>query len=490
MIHFKKIILITISLFVANFSHAQEQWDLEKCVDYAIENNLTIQQVKLDIDINEVALTQSKHEMLPNLNGFASHDYNWGRSFDVYTNEPVNARVRSNNFGLSSSWVLFRGMSVQNTIKQNKLNLEASRLNLEDQKNFLMLNVVNAYLRILMARETLKVAENRVSNSEEQITQTRKLVNAGVLPETNLFDLLSQLATEELQVVNAENDINFNTLQLKQLLQIEDAQPFQIFIPDSIPDPDENFVLQPVKEIYDYAEGVQPNVISADKNVESSEVGIDIAKSNFMPTLSLRAGINTFYSSAQATQVERDVTLGTAPIGYFELPPELSPTGDLIQWPVLSDAVPISSDFIESDFGFKDQLEESLRKSIGFSLSIPIYNRHMVRAAVNNAKIQNERARLQSKIVRNELRQTIEQSNLDVISAGKSFSANQRRVQALTETFRVTEQRYQLGSSNITDLNIAKNNLSMAEADLITSKYQYIFRMKILDFYLGKEIKL
>jgi len=478
-------------LFIASqgitsaWAQTQEPWTIQRCIAYALDNNLDLQLSEMDIDINEANLIQSRHARYPDLNGFASNNYNWGRSFDVFTNDAVDQRVRSNNFGLNSSMTVFNGFRITNTIKQNDMILEASKLDLEDTKNNITLNLLSAYLQILFNQENLENAQRQLDNSDEQISRTSKLVDAGRLPESNLLDLLSQRATDELQVVNAQNALALSTLQLKQLLQIPDEEPFEIVVPE-IPEPTEAAV-QNSETIYETALTTQPNIKSADLNVEISNLGIDIAKSNYYPTLSLNAGLNTFYSSAQ--EVQRDVqVLGTetVQVGYAEVPdPE---TGNIVTIPIFRDGVPVTETTFR-DFGFWDQMDESFRRNIGLSLRIPIYNRHQARTAVTTAQIRSEQARINAKLIKNQLRQTIETSRQDVIAAEQSYDANSRREAALQETFRMTEQQYNLGAANITDLTVARNNLVNAQSDLIRAKYDFVFKRKILDFYLGKEIK-
>jgi outer membrane protein len=486
---FKKISTLLLTLLFYFTVQAQDaQWDLQQCVDYALQNNIDVKLQKLNIDDSEALLEQSKFARMPNLNGFASHNYNWGRSFDVFTNTPVTQRVRSNNFGLNSSVTLFNGMRNQNTIVQSKQNVEASQADLEKSKNDLMLNVVSSYLQILFDSENLNNAQRLLLNTEEQITRTEKLVNGGVLAETNLLDLLSQKASDEVQVVNSENALAFSRLRLKQLLQLSEDESFEVIIPE-IADPETDLLIEQSEAIYQTAEAALPEIKSADLTVQSAETGIKIAQGNYYPTLSLSAGINTFYSSAQAVQVSREITgTETTPIGFINLPPDLVPDGIPLQYPVFSE-IPVQ-ELVATDFLFWDQLDESLRQSIGFNIQIPIYNRHQVKTGVNRSKIQYERARLNSQRIRNQLRQSIETARQDAFAASKTFAANKRRLEALQETFRVTETQFNIGVANITDYNVARNNLVNAESDLLRAKFDYVFKMKVLDFYMGRELKL
>jgi len=482
-------------LFFSAFS--QEKWTLEQCIEYARENNLTVKLNDLTVKQNEALLEQAIHARYPNLNAQISHNYNWGRSFDVFTNAPVTERVQSNNFGIASSTTLFSWFSITNSIKQSKLDLEGSQLDAEQTKLDIALDISTAYLQILFNRENLENARRQAASSAEQIDRTQKLVDAGVLPQSNVFDLKSQNATDQLQVVNAENTLDLSKLQLKQLLQMDESTEFDIVIPE-LPEPDENFSFEDPATIFSVAETTQPNVKSADIAVQSAELGIDIAQANYYPTLSLNANLNTFYSSAQDIQlvdrVPSDETttqsLGLVDVSFLQPFNGLLPDGI-----TLPPSIPLQTEVPElvpvfEDFGFWNQLDESLRQNIGVTLTIPIYNRNQAKTSFENARIQRERARINAQSTRNQLRFNIEQAYQNVVAAAKTYASNKVRVNALQETFRVTQAQLARGLSNSTDLTIANNNLVNAQTDLLRSKYDYVFRQKILDFYMGKELKL
>jgi len=483
----KHLLTIAISLLLPSILVAQtETWSLEKCITYAQEHNIDVALSDLDVNTSQANLEQSKHQFLPDLNGFASNNYNWGRSFDVFTNDAITQRVRSNNFALQSNFTIFNGFQNVNSLKQSKLDYEARKKDAEATRNNVALNVANAYLQVLLSLELLESSERQLASSETQIEQTRKLVDAGRLPEINLLDLLSQRATNALDVVNRRNNYQLALLQLKQLLQLPGETAFEIAAPE-LADPPEDALVPDSEEIIGTAESILPEMKSAELTIKSSNLGIDLAKAGYYPRLTLNAGINTFFSSAQETQARReeDGTV-TRAIGYIVNPDPSNGLPETV--PVLSD-VPNTTVVFE-DFGFWQQLEESRRSSIGVSLSIPIYNRHQVRTQVANAEINYERARLNAERVRNQIRQNVENARLDAYAAAESFNASKLRYESLKETFRVTEQQYKLGATDITAFTLAQNNLFAAEADLARAKFDYIFKMKILDFYLGKPITL
>jgi outer membrane protein len=262
-------------------------------------------------------------------------------------------------------------------------------------------------------------------------------------------------------------------------LQLPAEESFDIAVP-ALGEPAVQASASTSALVYATAEGNMPEVKSADLGIESSKLGISIAKANYKPTLSMNYGISTFYSSAQKQHVVGYDGFVTQQIGYAVDP------ATLVQYPVFTQ----SRKPIVQNFGFFDQMDESLRRNVGFTLNIPIYNRNQVKSSVANAQIAADRARLNAQITRNTLRQTIEQAYQDMVAAGQTYVSNKKQVEALEETFRVTQERFNLGLANMTDFAVAQNNLNGAKANLVRAKYDYIFKTKIIDFYMGKPVKI
>lgn len=468
----------------ANAVFAQEKWDLAKCVQYAQDNNLQVRLSNLNIETNKNNLETSKQSRYPNLNGQITNNYNFGLFFDPFTNQATNDRIRSNNFGISSSVTVFNGFKIQNTIKQNQLNLEASKLNVDQQKNDISLSIANAYLQILFNKELVANAERQLENTKNQYDLTKKQVDAGVLPKTNLFDLESQIATNELQIVNQENNLALSYLQLEQFMQLPNDDKFEIVVPE-IPEPSENLTLESVEEIYNTALGNQPNIRSGQLNIEAAELQKKIAKADYYPSISLGGNISTRYATSQTRSLlgfEQGEFVRNQEIGFFN-----NDQGGqtLVYTPVYDRGNPI----IEK-ISVMDQLSDGLNKSFGFTLSIPIYNRNQINSGMESARIFSERSKLNLEVTKNTLRQNIESAYLNVIAAQKSYESTKKQVAALEEQLRVTKQQVLYGAGNSTDANIAENNYFNAQSDLLRAKYDFFFRLKILDFYMGKELKL
>lgn len=477
-----KILFFVFFFFSVGFCVAQpKKWDLNACVTYALTHNLETGLRQLSVLESQNRYREAKHSRYPNLNAFAGHSYNWGRSFDVFTNAPVTQRVRSNNFSINSSAIIFNGFRIKHTIKQAALAVESAEFALEKQKNDLVLGVVTAYVNVLFGKETCENAKRQKENTAAQLARTEKLVSAGVLPKSDLFNLKSQYANDDLRLVEQENNFALARLSLRQLLQIEKDETFELATP-VLPDTLLTILPPEAEAVYTAAEATFPEVKNADLNVENADLGIKIAKSGFYPTLSASAGINTFYSSAQK---EKWVQMPTGkkfslPIGYFT-----NPT-DKQQISVFADRPQMQ--WRKQTFSFGNQLRESLRENIGFSLSIPIYSRYQLRTKLANSKIGKQKAEINAQRIRNELQKASETAYFNVLAAQKTYRASQKKLAALAETFRLSAQKYNNGALNVTEYQLARNNFTNAKSDLIRAKYDLFFKQKVLDFYLGKKM--
>ncbi len=467
--------------FVIN-SHAQDRtWTYAECLDYALENNLLVQRGELDVELGEVNLKQSKANIYPNLNFGGGYGINWGRSIDPTTNLFRTQRIQSFGWQGGSNVTIFGGMQRMNTIKQNKLNLEASVSDLEKAKNDVILNVMTFYTNVIFNQELLETAELQLGTTTQQLSRTKKLVEAGSLAISEELDLQSQQASNELEVINAENNLNLALLNLKQVMQMPATEELQVVVPEIDADP-YAFGILSVSDIYLTAEQMQPEIKSADLGVQSSLLGEKIAKGSLYPSLDVGYNMFTNYSDAADPLTELD--------GTFDPPDEIANAGFVSSDP--SQSITIfrpNPNSIQVDNGVWDQFSDNLSRSLNFTVSIPVFNGLAVKSNMQRARINREQAEISALEVRNQLRQIIETAYNDAVAASKAFEASQKQVQALEESFRVTEKRYNLGAVNFVDYQIAQNNLFRAKSDLVRTKYDYIFKTKILDFYQGKPIE-
>ncbi|GAA4506392.1 TolC family protein [Hymenobacter ginsengisoli] len=461
-------------------------WSLQRAVDYALEHNLGVRLNQLQASSNAQVLRQSKAALLPTANLNGTQAWNFGTSVNPLTYEFQSQTVRSNNFSAVSQLVLFQGFTLRNTIKRNDLDYRASVLDVEKAKNDLSLNVASQFLQLVLAQELVRANQTRVASDNAQIERSKILLKAGSIPESTLLDSQSQLATDELNVITAQNQANLAQLALLQLLNIDPAtvRDFQIEVPN-LPDPDqeEAYVID-LNQTYQTAAGTLPEIKAAELRVVSARRSIDLARGNYYPRLALTGSVFTGYSSSSVSRVLTGTSAGT----NFPLT-VIDPTGATVNtgYNVI---LPGQPTYDVLPVKYFDQLNNNLGKSLQFGLSVPILNGLQVRTAVQRAIINEQAQSVRAEQARLTLRQSIEQAYADARAAQLQYAAATRQVAALTLTQRNSEIRFNNGLLNGTEFNIAKNNLNYAVSNQLQAKYTFIFRRKVLDFYQGKPLAL
>jgi len=469
-----------LSINLARGQESQTTFTLEECINYAWENNLNVRSGQLGQLNNEIALKQSKMALLPSLGANGSVGKSFGRSIDPVSNAFVSQAFTTGGFSASSSLNLYNGGILRNTIKQNEINLEASEYDLAKAKNDIGLQVATNFLNVLLNQEQLENVKYQREVTSAQLERTKKQVQAGALPLTNQLDLESQLASNDVQVVNAENALNLAILNLKQAMQMEADQPFEISAPEVTVE-DVKLAMENPSKIYEVAINNQPEVKSAELGIESSDVGVQISKGAFLPSLSVSGSISTNYSDQARQRLgTQTITIPAQEIGFVQ------GSNESVFSNPQSQTVTVFSD----KYSVTDQFNDNLGQSVRVNLNVPIFNRYSNSANLQRAQISKQRAEIQAQTVKNTLRQNIESAYNSALASRKSYEASQKRVAALEESFRATEQRYNVGGANFVDYQVANNNLFAARTDLVRAKYEYIFRAKILDFYLGNPITL
>ena len=419
-------------------------YDLQTAVDIAINNNLTLKRTELNQQIIEADLLQSKGARYPSLTTGSSYGVRWGRSINPVTNLFENNRIGNVNFSASSNAPIFQGMRINNSIAQSKVDLEAGNYNLEATKNDITLTVINNFINVVFNREQVKIAENQLSTTTEQMTRTKKLVDAGSLPMSDYLDLQSQNATNQLEVINAQNSYRSAKLSLAQSMQIPFTEEFSVIEPEF--EMEEGLMAAETSgEIYETAVTIMPEIKAAEANVLSAEYQEKIAKGAFYPTLGVGANVFTNYV---------DQVFGT------DRP------------------------------AFGQQFQDNLSQALQFNLSIPIFTNFSNKSSLQRARAQTAIQNVAASEAKNQLRMDIETAYNSALAADLSYKASVIRVNSLQETFRIAQQRFDLGAINSVDFQVAQNNLFNAQADLLNAKYTYIFRVKVLDFYLGNPINL
>ncbi len=473
----QKLIIKTAFLFLASIwtipMDAQQAWSLEKCVAYALEHNIQIKQQKINTIYQENSYEQSRAELFPNLNAGGSYGVSFGRALDQTTYEFTNNQtVQSINMNLSSSVVLFSGLQKWNVIGQNRLNLLASLQDLEKFKNDISLSVAAAYLQILFSEELLNVAREQMSVTSQQVDRTKILVDAGSVAHGNYLEMQSQLAADEVTLISAENSLNLSYLTLSQLLELDSAGSLKIVIPEikSIP---EKEILTSVQEIYNDALLNMPEIKGAQYQLQSAETGLKIAKGTRSPRLSLSGQYGTGYSDIrqQVTGTSTEtITIGTTAGG--------EPVTTTTQIPEYS-SYPIGTQF-----------SDNASLSLFANLSIPIFSNLQIKTNIDNANLLVESNQLEVENRQKALYKEIQQAYTDALAAYKKFYASEKAVTSMEESFKYTNDKYEVGLVNAVDFNIAQNQLTSSRSELLKAKYDYIFKISVLNFYRGKEISL
>jgi len=418
--------------------HAQNKiWTVDECIKYALEKNIQIQQAQVSNDIYGIDLDYAKSAWYPSLSGSARQNFSWSNENNTTTGSTVFTGSNGTNISLNSGMTISNGKRIRNTVKQSEINYEAARYNTDVIKETVSLNVLNAYLQVLYAEEQVKNGKDQIKSLEEQLNLAGERLKLGAIANSDYLQVKSQLATEKQTLAVSESQLAINKITLMQLMELQDSSDFTIEHPnlDSlinqklIPDP---------KEVFQTALGIKPEVKNAELSKQSSQIGIDLAKSGFFPNLSMNAGLSTLYTSNS-----------------------------------------------NSGTSFGSQIKNNISPAIGLTASIPIYLNKQVRTNVAVAKKNSDNAELNEYNVKNQLRKAIEQSCQDVTSSQIEYESSVEAYNAVKESYDVASEKFNQGIMNSVDFLIQKTTFIASESSLLQSKYRLIFSYKVLDFYAG-----
>ena len=469
----KRLYFIIILLMTFQLINAQKLWRLEDCINYSKDNNLNIKQQKLNIRMAEKNLLQSYTNLLPNLNGYASHGYNNGLTIDRYTNEFAKSTVQSDNFYLNSSLTIFNGLQNQNTIKKNKADLLSSKFDTDKLINDISMNIAAAYMQILYNTEILNTAKSQLEDSQQQVERDKKLYEAGTIAKNNLLAMEAQAATDELGVVNAQNSLVISYLTLKQMLDLNSDESFDIVKPQ-FEITGEELLKEKPNDIYKMALSSQPEVKSGELKLVSSNNALSIARGMRSPLLSLQGSMGTGYSGISESSTGK-YNIDSTIVGY---------THNVEHIPVVSY---FPSPILEKT-SFSRQLNDNVNKTIGLSLSIPILNGLQTEIGISKSKIAIINAEYSLQIIKLNLNKTIQQAYADANGSLNKYTATKKSLDALQESYKYAQEKYDVGMLNFVDYNDAKTKYIKAQSDLVQAKYNYLYRIKVLDFYQGKPL--
>jgi outer membrane protein len=432
---------VVLTIFISISSIAQEKlWTLEECVNYALENNITVRKGTNTLLSNEQDIKETKGNFLPTVSANASQSLNLGNQ-EVFQGQFVDRTSHNTNLGLSINQTIFNGFRNTNLYKQAQLNLELNQMELDRIRDDISLNVVNAYLNVLFNKENLDIAKAQVVFSNAQLEQVNKLVDAGVQPKANTYDAIATLSKDEQNLTIAENNYDLALLSLSQLLQLP-YEGFQVAF-EEVENPSAALMYKSVQPILDYAYQNRPEVKVAEKNIENSLLNTELAKSGFLPSVSFGYGFGTNVFFSNLTQDEET---------------------------------------------FLNQLNDQKSHNFSLSVGIPIFSGFQNKTNVAKTKIQQENSLLDLEQTKLNLESNIQRAFTDAKAAFKTYEASKKSVEAQELAFQNAQERYNLGALTPFDLEQTRIQLVNAQSNLNNSKYDFVFKTKVLDFYLGKSL--
>ena len=428
-----KIITAIILFFCVLQISAQNRWTLPECIDTALANNRNIKKQKLNYKSGEISYNQAKANRLPNLNASLGQNFNFGRSLAA-DNTYQNSNSQNTSFSLSSGVTLFNGFRMKNTIEARQAELLAAGADVQKIEKDIILNVSGVFLQVLQNKEMLRNAENQLNITRENIARRKELIEAGKLAEGEIFEIQAQEAKEELARVQAENQLKLSLLDLSQVLELDHFEDIDVAVPENLLE--NELALLSADEVYRSALDNRPEIKSAQHRLESSLKSVEIANAGKLPSLSMGAQWGT---------------------GYYNM------------------------SNLPNNAAFGKQFSNNMSTGIGLSLSIPIFNRYEVKNQVENAKLSVESSRIDIENTKIELRKTIQQAYYNALAAKNRWDSSRKSVKANEESYRFASQKYEVGRANQYELNLAKTNLSQSISEETQAKYEYVFRMKILE---------
>lgn len=441
MLKTKIVLFVAVLTSLATFS--QKKWTLKQCVEHALKNNISIKRNRLNIDIAKSNVKDAKGNFLPNLNASTGGSLGFNPVLKGIGRDGTSASF-SGSFGVNSGVTLYAGKRNKNALKRAELEVKKNKLGLSVIENDISLKVVNNYLNILFSKENLNVAKTQLEISKNQIKRAQAQLDAGAIPKSDLLNVQASVANDAQNVVIQENNLNLNLLRLAQLLQLPlnefDVAPINVDAPSTV------LLYENSNKVYEKALTIRPEIKSAKLNIENSEIGVHIAKSAYLPSISVsaNAGMNYNYGLGNSNN--------------------------------------------QKNLAFLRQLSNSFNYGAGVRVSIPIFNGYKTDANVENAKISQDISRVALENEKLRLQQTIEQAYLDVKLATKAYESAKASLNAQKEAFKNAQVSYNYGTMAQFDFDQVRNKLVNAQGGMIRAKYDYVFKIKVLQFFSGENI--
>lgn len=469
----KKILLPALMLFFGISVNSQnKEWTLQECVEYALENNISIRQSQLDVELSEIEISEAVGNILPRVNASASNSWNTGLTQNVTTGILQTQTTRNFSAGATASMTLFDGLRNVKQLQLAKLSRLASEYSLEKMKDDITLFVANSYLQVLFNKESLKVIEAQHEITLEQLERVQELVNAGSLPKGDLLEIKATAANEEQRMIVAENNVRISLIALAQTLLIKDYENFDIADRDY--EVFGNEVIDvPVSQVIANAEEERYEVKAAQANLEMAKKNKEIAKGAYYPSLGAFFNYNTRESGAG-----RIISAGQDPDEPFRQIGIVETTGDAVVTPNFVTEV-------GSPLPFFEQLQMNDGISYGLQLTVPIFNGFSTRNAVKRREVNILRSEYQLEQAKLDLEANVYQAYTDAKGALKAYEAALVALEAQTLAYEYATERYNVGLTNAFDFSQAKFNFENAQSEVVRTKYEYIFNLKVLELYFG-----
>jgi outer membrane protein len=474
---FKKFITICL-LMNSAFLLAQESWSLERCVAQAQENSRLVKQSQIQIKNAKLLQKQNEYERYPSVSASSNLGFNFGRSVNPSTYTFENSSTNYNSWGLNARATLYNGGRINNQIKQGAIDIQAAQADLEQSASSIGLQVAQAYLQILLYDEQLENARKRLQTAQSQLDRTEKQIKAGQLAPTARYDLIAQVARDEQSIVTASNNVDIGILTLKNLLELSPETAFKIEKPTIVLPSDANPDAFMFRAVYNQALTTQPQIRAAEYRIKSAEMGVKVAEANLLPSLSISGSLGSNYSSTildfakgtvETREVSRQAKVNNVPVTITES------VRDIINAPKK---------------GYGSQLGDNFGQGIGLNLSIPIFDGFRNKIGVQRQKLNVESQMLTLEREKQTLKSDVQNAIASAKAAKKQYEAAQKSYEAQKMAYEAVDKRLQIGNANGFELTVAKNNMDTAQVDVTVAKYDYLFRLKIVEFYEGKKLSL
>jgi len=476
----KVLIFILSLLFVSDSIDAQQKWDLKTCVEYAIEHNKGVQLAEVQAKIAAISYKQSQLSILPGLNLSTNGAFNTGNNQDPTTFSRVTENYLSAGMQLQSSTEIFNFYSKRNRIEANKWETMAAVADFSKIKYDIGLSTANAYLQTLLAKDQIKIASVQITQTQSQLNVTRKMIEAGALPELNAIQLEAQLAFDSSNYITAEGNFNQAKLALKSLLGLDAAVAFDIETPPIESIPVESIADLQADFVFQEALKNQPQQIGNSYRIKAAEKNMYAAKASQYPTLSAFGSISSNYLAFKKRPIyEKEI------VGYQSTGLIANVGGGVfydVQSPILSNG---NIDSYFKSGSLNTQLKDNLRKAIGLSINVPLFNGGIAKANFERSKLSMQSAKLQEEQDNLKLKQDIYQAYTSALTSLQRFNSSKKGVEANQKTYDFASKRFSIGALSTFDLISTQNNLLRSKLEYSINQFDFVFKMKVLEFYKG-----